>query len=151
MDPHCGWCYGYTETITEFHESVIKDSTIDLSVVPGGLFVPRKEISPEFIESKRPIAKRIGDSFGVEFSPSYFTDVLGEDFSIDSTPPCKGVCAANLIDASKSVHFCVALSRAAFLHGRNISKLDIVVAVAAEQGFEAEEFREVMESKAAPF
>jgi len=149
MDPHCGWCHGYSDTIREFYDSTIEDSAIVLTVVPGGLFIPARKISPEFIDGKRPIAKRISDIFGVEFSPSYFDDVLGEDFLLDSTPPCRGVCAANLIDPSKSVVFSLALGRAAFLHGRNISKLDIVVAVAAEQGYEPEEFREVMDSEAA--
>ena len=112
MDPQCGWCFGYADTIRAFYDNIVVDSPIRLSVVPGGLFIPKKKISPEFIDGKRPIAKRISKMFGVEFSPSYFSDVLGGDFVLDSTPSCRGICAANLIDATKSLHFCVALSKA---------------------------------------
>ena len=148
MDPHCGWCFGYADTIMAFHDEVVADSEVGLSVIPGGLFIPKKQITQAFVDGKRPIAEKISKLFGVAFSPAYFTDVLGGP-SIDSTSSCKGVCVANLIDASKSVHFSVALIKAAFAHGRDISKQEIVVEVAGEQGFDVQQFGDLMGSEAA--
>ncbi len=145
MDPHCGWCFGYSKTITEFYDSVIKDSPIGFEVVTGGLFIPRISGSSEFADDKRPIAARIERHFGVEFSPNYFKNVLAVSW-IDSAPSSKAICACNILAHSKSLYFSNSITEAAFINGRNISLPEVILEIAEEQGFDPNSFGETVGS-----
>lgn len=145
MDPHCGWCFGFSDTISKIRDLAIETDSIEFTVIPGGLFIPAIAGSAEFADDKRPIASRIEDLFGLTFSPDYFDNVLSVP-SIDSTPSNRAVLACNLLDASRSLELSKALIDAAFVYGRNISSMDVVLEVTAEMGFDRTEFGETMAS-----
>ncbi len=146
MDPHCGWCFGYRETITEFYDSAVKNSSIGFEVVTGGLFIPARPGSLVFANEKRPIAERVQRQFGVEFSATYFENVLSAP-CVDSTPGSKAICASNSLDNSKSLYLANAIIEAAFIDGRNISLPEVVLEIAKEQDFESESFSDTMDSQ----
>ena len=104
MDPHCGWCFGFGETIRTFHERVIKHSSITFKVLTGGLFIPRIAGSAEFADDKRSIAARVEHQFGVSFSPNYFDNVLAGSW-IDSTPSSRAIHTCEILDQSRTLQF----------------------------------------------
>lgn len=145
MDPHCGWCFGYSRTFKQFHDRVIKDSPIGLAVATGGLFIPRIAGSTEFAEDKRPIAARIERQFDVSFSPNYFDNVLASTW-IDSTPSSEAIHTCAILDHSRTLQFAGRIADAAFVEARNISLPEVVLEIAEEQGFDPTVFRQTMAS-----
>ena len=145
MDPHCGWCFGFHDTIADFsdlHGNL--GAAPALRVLPGGLFVPGRQSSPSFADTKRPIAQRVEQRFGVTFSEAYFRNVLGADW-LDSDPPGRAIVAAELLDGNP-LEFAGVVMDAAFRHGRNISDESILIELAGETGLDKAQFAEALRS-----
>ena len=146
MDPHCGWCFGHHRVVSklaDLHGNT--GSEPGLRVVPGGLFIPRRAWSAEQGETKRPVAARIEQAFGVHFSDEYFRNVLGGPW-IDSGPPCRAVLTGEALGANP-LELAGCLLRAAFEQGRNISDPLVVAELAADFGFDREAFQDAMQSE----
>lgn len=145
MDPHCGWCFGYSTTISEIRKRIADNDSIDFDVIPGGLFIPGLRGSTEFADEKRPVASRIERMFDVEFSPDYFENVLAAPW-LDSTPSNQAIHACNIIEPARALRLSSAIIDAAFIDGRDISQPQVVLEIAQEQGFDRDHFGETMAS-----
>ena len=138
MDPHCGWCFGYSATVTELVQRYEGDARVSLEVVTGGLFYPAIPGSAELAEEKRPIAARIERHFGVSFSDLYFERVLAAP-RIDSYPPCALINAARVRNRADQFGVTAALIQSAFSDGVDISRFDMAAGVLSERGYELDE------------
>lgn len=145
MDPHCGWCFGYSATATELAQRYEGDPRVSLEVVTGGLFYPAIQGSAELAEEKRPIAARIERHFGVTFSDLYFERVLAAP-RLDSYPSCALINAAGVRNRADQFGVTAELTRAAFSHGVDISRLDLAAGVLSDRGYELDEMVGLAES-----
>ncbi|MCU7933206.1 MAG: DsbA family protein [Candidatus Thiodiazotropha sp. (ex Codakia rugifera)] len=145
MDPHCGWCFGYSGTIQKIVAHYQDDERLKLSLVTGGLMHPAIATGPEFGEEKRPIAARVEQIFGVKFADDYFSKVLGSGH-LGSLLPCQVINAVKTTAPEAVFDFAARLIDAAFKESRDISKLSVCLDVAGEAGFDIEEIRSLVSS-----
>jgi putative protein-disulfide isomerase len=143
MDPHCGWCYGYSGTMHSIAAHFQNEGRLELSLVTGGLFHPAKSISSDFAEDKRPIAARISQQFTVQFSEDYFRNVLGSG-RLDSLVPCQVINAVKISSPEAVFAFAKQLIEAAFSDGRNISEQSVCLDVVHESGLDSERIASIL-------
>ncbi len=135
MDPHCGWCFGFSGTMDEIVAYCRQTARLNVSLVTGGLFHPALGTSSAFAESKRPIAERVAALFGVRFAEGYFRDVLASGH-LDSLVPCQFINAVKILEPDAAFGFAHRLIRAAFTEGRDISQAWVCQQVAGERGLD---------------
>ena len=145
-DPQCGWCFGYSDTIQDIVAHYQDDERVELSLVTGGLFHPALTTGPEFAEEKRPIAKRVSQTFGVRFSEEYFTNVLGAG-RLDSLVPCQAINVVKINTPEVVFSYAKHLIDAAFKQGRNISDISVCLEVTKEYGLDAEKIASKMQGR----
>lgn len=121
MDPHCGWCFGFGKVLLQLFIHYQDNPSVYFDIIPGGLFYPKITIDEGFSENKRPIAKRIEELAGVQFSENYFSNVLKKGSFLDSEPPARAMHCIKKINRKLLVPFTEKLLEKEFLYGENNS------------------------------
>ena len=70
FDPLCGWCYAISDGILKLSQ------TVNVKLVPTGLFYRDKVISPDWSEYAWENDQRIAKLAGLPFSENYHQNIL---------------------------------------------------------------------------
>ncbi|CAD5203912.1 DsbA family protein [Pseudomonas sp. FEN] len=140
-DPLCGWCYGA--------EPLIQAARQVLPVVlhGGGMMAGnnRQFVSSSLRDYIMPHDRRIAEYTGQPFGQDYFEGLLRDSSVVfDSTPPTRAVLAAEQLQG-RGLDMLQRLQVAHYVEGRHLVDVDVLLALAAELGFEAEAFKAAFE------
>ena len=138
-DPMCSWCYGFAPVMLRLAEQF--EGRLGLQVVMGGLragnTTPMTDKDREYI---RAAWGKVGTATGQPFSMDFFTR---ESFTYDTEPACRAVVSARLIDAAQALPFKARVSKAFYAENRDMTSPEAIYDVAAEAGFDRDQFSEV--------
>lgn len=138
-DPMCSWCYGFAPVMAKLFEQF--QGRLGLKVVMGGLragnTTPMTDTDRSYI---RTAWEKVGEATGQPFNFDFFDR---ESFTYDTEPACRAVVTARLIDVEKALPLKARVSRAFYAENRDMTSPEEIAEVAAEAGFDREQFREM--------
>lgn len=136
-DPLCGWCYGAKPLID------VARGILPVVAHGGGMMAgaQRQPVSAQLRDYVMPHDHRIAQYTGQPFGEAYFEGLLCDTTAVfDSQPPTTAVLAAEQL-AGRGLELLGRLQTAHYVEGRRIADIDVLMAVAAEMGLEADGFR----------
>lgn len=136
-DPLCGWCYGAKPLID------VARGILPVVAHGGGMMAgaQRQPVSAQLRDYVMPHDHRIAQYTGQPFGEAYFEGLLRDTTAVfDSQPPTTAVLAAEQL-AGRGLELLGHLQTAHYVEGRRIADIDVLMAVAAEMGLEADGFR----------
>jgi len=136
-DPLCGWCYGAKPLID------VARGILPVVAHGGGMMAgaQRQPVSAQLRDYVMPHDHRIAQYTGQPFGEAYFEGLLRDTTAVfDSQPPTTAVLAAEQL-AGRGLELLGRLQTAHYAEGRRIADIDVLMAVAAEMGLEADGFR----------
>ena len=139
-DALCGWCYGFSDVISRFHEKY--NSSLDFEVISGGMVVGGRvgEIGKvaSYISSAYKDVERIS---GVKFGSKFLDSTLKDGKTIfTSTPPAIAMSIFKEINKNKQVQFACELQKAIYFEGLAPKNLETYVHVVSIFGIDAQSF-----------
>ena len=136
-DPLCGWCYGAEPLV----RAAIMVPDLKLKLHAGGLWPQPTQLPPETRRYIQQADARIAQMSGQPFGAAYLSGLLLDPTMIlDSRPTIAAVLAAQSLDPAKALPMLKGIQHAHYEHGRRVVERDVLCAIAAESGLDAEEF-----------
>ena len=140
-DPLCGWCYGAKPLIQAASQ------VLPVILHGGGMMAGnnRQFISPSLRNYVMPHDLRIAEYTGQPFGQAYFEGLLRDSSAIfDSAPPTRAVLAAEQLQG-RGLEMLGRQQTAHYVEGRRLADVEVLLALAAELGFEPEAFKAAFE------
>ncbi len=136
-DPLCGWCYGA--------KPLIEAARGILPVVAhgGGMMTGahRRPVTAQLRDYVMPHDQRIAELTGQPFGEAYFEGLLRDTTAVfDSEPPTGAILAAEQV-AGRGLELLGRLQTAHYVEGRRIADENVLLALAADIGLDAEAFK----------
>jgi len=142
-DPLCSWCYGFGPELAKFMQS---RPDLPVQLVMGGLRAGNREpMSTAFRTMLREHWNQVAVVAGVPFSQAVL-DL--PDFVYDTEPACRAVATARKIFPAQALGLMKAIQLAFFRDGQDATSAEVLVDLAAAQGYDAEVFRALFDSEA---
>ena len=136
-DPLCGWCYG-AKPLIEAARGVLPVVAHGGGMMAGA---QRQTVSAQLRDYVMPHDHRIAQYTGQPFGEAYFEGLLRDTTAVfDSAPPTTAVLAAEQL-AGRGLDMLGLLQTAHYAEGRRIADKEVLLAVAAEMGLDADDFR----------
>jgi len=116
-DPLCGWCYGFSPVIREWHEKIGHE--VPFTVLAGGMVVgervgPVGEVAP-YIKTAY---KRVEELSGVRFGPAFLAMMdSGGSTIFDSEPPSRAAFILKDLFPAASVEIAHEVQDIIYKHG----------------------------------
>ena len=139
FDPLCGWCYAAAPLVDAAREV----PGLKVEFHGGGMMTGanRRPITPQWRDYVMPHDHRIAEMTGQPFGEAYFEGLLRDTGAVmDSEPPTTAVLAAESLRAGGGLDMAHRLQQAHYVEGRRIADVDVLKAVAADLGFDADAF-----------
>lgn len=139
FDPMCGWCYAAAPLV----DAARSVPGLRVELHGGGMMTGanRRPITAQWRDYVMPHDRRIAELTGQPFGEAYFEGLLRDASAMmDSEPPTTAVLAAEALRTGSGLDMIHRLQRAHYVEGRRIADMDVLNAVAAELGFDAEAF-----------
>ncbi|MDR6887786.1 MULTISPECIES: DsbA family protein [Variovorax] len=139
FDPMCGWCYAAAPLV----DAARSVPGLSVEFHGGGMMTGanRRPITAQWRDYVMPHDRRIAELTGQPFGQGYFEGLLRDTGAVmDSEPPTTAVLAAEALRTGGGLDMIHRLQRAHYVEGRRIADMDVLTAVAAELGFDAEAF-----------
>ncbi|RST50831.1 DsbA family protein [Variovorax sp. DXTD-1] len=139
FDPMCGWCYAAAPLV----DAARSVAGLKVEFHGGGMMTGanRRSITAQWRDYVMPHDRRITELTGQPFGEAYFEGLLRDTGAVmDSEPPTTAVLAAEALRTGGGLDMIHRLQRAHYVEGRRIADVDVLAAVAAELGFDAESF-----------
>ncbi|WP_395316474.1 DsbA family protein [Variovorax sp. UC74_104] len=144
FDPLCGWCYAAAPLVDAAREV----PGLKVEFHGGGMMTGanRRAITPQWRDYVMPHDHRIAEMTGQPFGERYFEGLLRDTGAVmDSEPPTTAILAAESLRPGGGLDMIHALQRAHYVDGRRIADVEVLKAIAAELGFEAQAFASAFE------
>ena len=144
FDPLCGWCYAAASLVDAAREV----PGLKVEFHGGGMMTGanRRAITPQWRDYVMPHDHRIAEMTGQPFGERYFEGLLRDTGAVmDSEPPTTAVLAAESLRPGGGLDMIHALQRAHYVDGRRIADAEVLKAIAAELGFDAQAFASAFE------
>ncbi|NVM91168.1 putative protein-disulfide isomerase [Variovorax sp. SG517] len=144
FDPLCGWCYAAASLVDAAREV----PGLKVEFHGGGMMTGanRRAITPQWRDYVMPHDHRIAEMTGQPFGERYFEGLLRDTGAVmDSEPPTTAVLAAESLRPGGGLDMIHALQRAHYVDGRRIADVEVLKAIAAELGFDAQAFASAFE------
>ena len=141
MDTMCGWCYGFSNSITKIQEKY--NDEYDFIILPGGMWVDEnvKVINDDlgnYIKSHNiNIEKLTGRRLGEGFNKNVLDN---KNMVLDSLPGAKAVVLAQKIKKDTAFEFLKRIQEAFFVDGKEPNNLETYTKIAEEFGIDKDEF-----------
>lgn len=135
FDPLCGWCYGASATISRLFEN----PGVLLNLVPSGLFSgsDARPMDDEFAAYAWSNDQRIERLTGQRFSDRYRSEVLADRRQMfDSGPATVALTAVALTGPERELEALVAIQRARYVDGLDVTHADTLLGVLRTLGLE---------------
>lgn len=139
-DPLCGWCYGAAPLVAAARTIV--------TVRPhgGGMMAgaSRQAVTPQLRDYVMQHDRRIAALTGQAFGDPYFDGLLRDNAVVfDSEPPIAAMLAAEQL-SGRGLDIVERLQVAHYVEGRRIAEPPVLLAVAAEIGFDPAAFADAL-------
>ena len=136
----CSWCYGFSPVISALAEKF--GDRLSLRVVMGGLRAgntqPMRDKDRDYIRSAwTSVREASGQSFDFAFLDR-------ESFVYDTEPACRAVVVMRNIAPEKTLKMNTAISEAFYANNRDVTDIEVLSDIAAEQGEDRKRFRQLM-------
>ncbi|KQW55343.1 DsbA family protein [Variovorax sp. Root411] len=144
FDPLCGWCYAAAPLV----DAARSVPGLQVAFHGGGMMTGanRRAITPQWREYVMPHDRRIAEMTGQPFGEGYFEGLLRDTGAVmDSEPPITAILAAESLRTGGGLDMVHRLQRAHYVEGGRIADAQVLKAVAAELGFDAEAFASAFE------
>lgn len=141
-DPMCSWCWGFSPIITKVVENYCQDIRID--PLMGGLRAGNTEVLDE--KGKDYIRghwEHVHKASGQNFDFSFFER---DDFIYDTEPACRAVVTMRRMSPEHSMAYLARVHQAFYAEGKDVTKGEVLVALAAALGVDEEAFAREFES-----
>lgn len=148
MDTMCGWCYGFSDVITNIQDKY-KD-VYDFSILPGGMWIGNDvkvmdDKLATYIKGHNVKLEEITDK---KFGEAYKKNILGSrDVILDSLPGAKAVVLIQRLKKEVAFPFLKKIQEAFFIHGQDPNKLETYFALAESFQISKEVFEQAFRSK----
>lgn len=140
-DPMCSWCYGFAPVIDTIANHFA--GRIPVRVVVGGLRAGNTQAmraaDRDYISSAW---TRVAAASGRTFDHAFFDR---EHFVYDTEPACRAVVTARTIAPDKALAMKAAISTAFYANNRDTTDRDVLLDIAADEGFDRAEFGRVFD------
>ncbi len=135
-DPCCSWCWGFSPTINTLRDEYGGD--VQFSLLMGGLRVGAHHIREgDRLDYVQHIWAKVGDVSGQPFTVN--VDKL-KGKSENTEPSCRAVVAMRDLAPEKSFSFLKRLQHSFFAENKDISDLEVLADLAAEEGAGHDDF-----------
>lgn len=133
FDTYCGWCYGFDKAVSEFLDRMPDD--LDICLVSGGLFTVDRVAPISAYGHIKAANQQIADVYGVTFGDAY-NDLFDDDSQLmDSAHPASGLALFRPhLTGKEFVRFAIALQKAFYQDGADLSKPDVYLTLAQAFG-----------------
>ncbi|MCR9055023.1 MAG: DsbA family protein [bacterium] len=139
-DALCGWCYGFSPVITEFHQN--HEEELDFEVLSGGMITgsrigPIGEVAGYISKAYKDVERATGVTFG----QSFLEDILEEGSAVfTSIPPAIALTVFKQHQPGQAVAFAARLQKAIYYDGIEPVDYEAYGELAAEFGLEPSSF-----------
>ncbi len=139
-DALCGWCYGFTSVINEFHEKY--QNQADFEVISGGMITgerigPIGEVAPYISWAYKDVEK----ATGIKFGENFLNNTLVNGTAIfTSIPPAIALTIFKEQDPTNSYSFASALQHAIYYEGIEPKNLSAYGRIAAQFNLDSSTF-----------
>lgn len=145
MDAYCGWCYGFSNSISTFHKN---HPAIEIEVISGGLFIGKRSGAirnyPHIPEANKKISEMTGAIFGEGYQ-----ELLRDGSTItNSEEAAVAFSALCAMDSTRGVEFIAAMQHAFYFEGKNLSETTTITEIAEKFGLDANQVSELLKEKA---
>lgn len=136
-DPMCSWCYGFAPVVERIAAHF--QGRLPVRIMVGGLRAgntrPMRDQDKDYI---RTAWSKVSQATGRPFDTTFFDR---DGFVYDTEPACRAVVTARKLSPGGALGFMGRLSRAFYGENRDITDTEVLVALAAEAGLDADAFR----------
>lgn len=144
MDAYCGWCYGFSDSISIFHEN---NPEVSIEVLSGGLFTNERSLAiknyPHIPQANKKISQATGAIFGERYE-----ELLREGNTIlNSEHPAIGLSALKSLDSTKGVEYAAEIQKSFYLDGKNLNDNEVYLSIADKFGLDRPLLKEKLASK----
>lgn len=145
-DAYCGWCYGFSPGLGEFHKM---HPELPVTVLSGGLFVGDRKLPISNYPHIPGANQRIEQLSGVKFGDAYQKLLQKGDFVLDSETAAKGFAALEHFAPEKAYESAAAMQKAFYYEGKSLSEEATFRDIADALGLDADEVIKRFKSEAA--
>jgi putative protein-disulfide isomerase len=141
MDTMCGWCYGFSDVITEIQEKY-KD-VYDFNILPGGMWTgggvkTMNNRLGDYIKGHNVSVEQLtGKKFGEGFNKNILEST---SIVLDSFPGAKAVAVIQKIKGEVAFSFLKKLQEAFFVAGKDMNDLEVYTEIAESFSISREQF-----------
>jgi putative protein-disulfide isomerase len=132
FDAYCGWCYGFSSTFRDFVARHAGE--IDLTVIPGGLFVGELRVPMRELGYVARANASIAALTGVAFGPAYAALVHDGRFVMDSREAARGFLALSDLIPGRDAELAAAMQSAFYVDGQSLSAPETYAAIGSRFG-----------------
>ena len=142
-DPLCSWCYGFGPELAKL---VGRHAGARVDLVMGGLRPFNREApSDAFKKMIREHWEHVARASNLPFDPAALDQ---EGFVYDTEPACRAVVTGRALDATQALPLMKAIQAAFYRDARNVTLTDVLADIAADCGYDRQEFLSRFESDA---
>lgn len=134
MDAYCGWCWGFSERMSEFEAA--NRHRVNFTAVSGGLFIDERAQSLSSYPYIAQANERIAHLTGAVFGPGYEALVKAGDMVMDSLDAGAGLAVLRAQAPERAVHWAHELQAAFYGRGLSLSDPNTIVGIAATNGLD---------------
>jgi putative protein-disulfide isomerase len=140
-DPMCSWCWGFAPVTTEIEKAY--GNTLPIKLFMGGLRPGNTKPMDDRAKAEiRDHWEHVTEMSGQPFDFSFFER---SGWTYDTDPASRALVTARRLDETRALAFLRALHEAFYTQNRDVTETDELAAIAAEFGFDADEFRETFD------
>ncbi|MDY5585141.1 MAG: DsbA family protein [Arcanobacterium sp.] len=130
-DAYCGWCYGFSKTIT----TLARDPELSIRVMHGSLFSGDRALPISSYPHIPGANKRITELTGAKFGAGYLRRLESGDLRIDSSDAARGLMALRAVAGKdRGVEALAAMQKAFYGEGHSLSEEAAYIFAAHELG-----------------
>lgn len=130
-DAYCGWCYGFSETIT----ALAKDPQLSIRVMHGSLYSGNRALPLRSYPHIPGANKRIMELTGAKFGNEYLRRLEAGDLRIDSSDAARGLMALRAVAGkNRGVEAFAAMQKAFYIEGYSLSEEEAYIYASNELG-----------------
>lgn len=146
-DPMCSWCYGFGAVLGELLADPPGPQPLSLELVMGGLRPYTTEpMAPARADEIHGHWLRVAQVSGLPFAPQPHPQLHRAGFVYDTEPASRAVVTVRSLWPERAWDHLKRLQHAFYAEGRDVTRAEVLTALASESGLPEAEFRGALES-----
>lgn len=142
MDTMCGWCYGFSDVISQIYDKYKQD--LDFTVVPAGMWIGENVqiMNPRLGNFIKTHNVTISELTGKQFGEDFEKNILQHDnFKLDSLPGATAVTIIQSQNREKTFAYLKQIYNSFYVQGKDTNDWQLYADLAAAFGIEKETFK----------